>query len=106
MNTPIKFDEIWIGLANVKIDRARSGIADADYAYVTVLGLAKDTSDFEEKVAQVLSLQYFKLLELEEMEKFTERIQKCKVERSILDLAKDLINGDTEVKLSTFHTYD
>jgi len=41
MNTRVRHDEIWIATANIKIDQIRSSIKDANYGYVTVLGLAK-----------------------------------------------------------------
>ena len=106
MNTKIKYDQIWIALANIKIDPIRGNIKDAHFAYVTVLALAKDKIDFREKVAKSLSLQHFKLLRFEEAERFSKRIEKFEVEDSILKLAEDLINGGAEVKFSTFHTYN
>jgi altronate dehydratase len=106
MNTRVRHDEIWIATANIKIDQIRSSIKDANYGYVTVLGLAKGKIDFREKVAKALSLQHFMLLRLQEAEKFSNRIQKFEVENSILKLAEELISGDIEVKFSTFHTYD
>jgi hypothetical protein len=101
-----KHDEIWIALANIQIDQVRSSITDANYAYVTVLGLAKGESNFMQKVSEMLSLQHFKLLRLEEVERLSERIAKFELESSILALAEDIINGHAEVQFSTFHTYD
>ncbi len=106
MNTQIKYEEIWIALANIEVDRIRSNIKNADYAYVTVLGLAKGKIDFRQRVAKALSLQYFRLLRLEEVERLINRIEKFEVESSILKLAEELLNDGTDVKFVTFHTYD
>jgi len=106
MNTQAEYKEIWIGLANIKIDRALSSIEDADYAYVTAVGLAKGKGNFKQRVAEKLSSLNFKLLKLEQAERLSERIKKFKIEDSILQLAQDIINSDEEVKFSTFHTYD
>jgi hypothetical protein len=105
MNTQTEQKDIWIALANLSIDRINSSISDANYAYVTVVGRAKDKIDFEKKVANELSRQGFKLLGLEEVDKFESRIKEFKVEDAVTALAKDL-NSNEEVKFSIFHTYD
>lgn len=105
MNTRTEQKEIWIALANLSIDKINSGIRDADYAYVTVVGKAKGKMDLRRKVAKELSRMGFKLLRLEEVDKFERRLKEFKVEDDIIALAKDL-NSNEEVKFSTFHTYN
>jgi hypothetical protein len=104
MNTRTDDKEIWIGLANVRVDRSHNKITDADYAYVTVVGLARGESDFKQQIAQELSRLGFRLLKLEEAEKFKERVRNFEVENSIFKLTEEL-TSDERVKFSTFHTY-
>lgn len=106
MNIRVNHSEIWIALANIQIDKNLSSIKDASYAYVTVIGLTKSKIDFRKKVAEELLRLNFRLLKLEEVEKFKERVVRYKVEKSIYELVQELLNSDAEIKFSTFHTYD
>jgi len=105
MNIRNRHNEIWIALANISIDRDKSSIPDAEYAYVTVVGRAKGRLDFRKKVAKELSQLGFTLLRLEEADKFDNRVKEFGVTDAIVALTKEL-KGSDEVKFSTFHTYN
>jgi hypothetical protein len=104
MNIRTDHNEIWIALAKVKSVSSDNEIGISGYAYVTVVGLAKSKLGFRRGVAGELSRLNFKLLRLEDAEKFDDRVKKFKVDRIIHEIAGGL-SGDERVKFSTFHTY-
>lgn len=98
--------DIWIGLANVQVDKIRSSIKDANYAYVTVIGRAKGRGDFRNKIARELCALNLNFLGLEELEKFEARLAHHEVNESVRRLVDELQDGGEDIKFSTFHTYD
>jgi hypothetical protein len=105
MNTQREEKAIWIALANVSIDRINSSIDSANYAYVTVVGIARQRMDFEEKIKIELDKLGFTLLDLEDVDRYDDRIRGFEVEEAITSLAKELSTNE-DIKFSTFHTYD
>lgn len=98
--------EIWIGLAKVYVEKERSEFGLARNAYVNVLGLAVNKTDFRKKVKRELSFLGFKLLRLEEPEPFSSRIRNFKVDKSLHVLADEIVKNDLKIKFSTFHAYE
>ncbi len=98
--------EIWIGLAKVQTEKKQIEFKNAKNAYVNVLGLAKNKIDFKKRIKKELSILDFKLIRLEEPEIFSNRIVHHKIDKSLYRLAKELIDGDSKIRFSIFHTYD
>jgi hypothetical protein len=107
MNTHSKYClEVWIGLAKVQADSKQSVLKNANNAYVNVLGLARNRIEFKKIVGQALSDMNLRLNRLENSETFSKRITAYKVDKLLYRLAKELLEGNTRTKVSTFHTYE
>jgi hypothetical protein len=93
----------WIGLAKVEVLNKSNILNGANFAYTNVVGLSQTKAAFRNEVkSQLLSME-LKLLRLEEVELFDERIKKFQVSKDILKIAKQV--SSNRVGFSTFHTY-
>lgn len=97
--------EVWIGLAKVK-SNSSSNIIESKAAYVNVLGLSTNRSDFRKKIVLALKKIGLELKSLEDAEPFNERLLHFHVDESIKEIAKKMVANDELIEFGTFHTYD
>ena len=95
---------IWSGLAHVKPIDSQSVIDINKQAYVIVLSFAKSKADFHENIMIATSKINLLLIELEDEELYSERIQAYKVELKIMALVKEM-KLDYKTKFGIFYTY-
>lgn len=95
---------VWIGLAKVKPYGSNKSVKLIG-GYVNVLGLATSRINFRKNVSRELRENGFKLLRLTDIERFNERIQKFKVDKSLQTIANSLISESQRIKFGNFHMY-
>src|SRR5207249_2158345 len=94
----------WIGLAHVKPKPGNDTLSGALEAYVAAIALAKDSTQFSEKVTTLLNEYGFDVLRIEDIELLKRRIQKFQVAADLTKLAEDL-TPENPVALGTLHSY-
>lgn len=106
MNTSNKYRlEVWIGLAKVNA-KNKMTFKNASSAYVNVIGLGNSKSDFRNRIKEELLQMNLSLTRLEDVEVFNNRIQSYKVDKTLYDLADELLKDGKRIKFSTFHAYE
>jgi hypothetical protein len=113
MNTQNKPEKrTWIGLAHVKPWPGNNMLEGAIGAFVNVLALAVDTSDFISVATDRLNDYEFYVVGIEDVQVFEERLEECEkrpdgcyVDSEIVELAACL-SVDEPVSLSTFDAYE
>lgn len=100
MNVPT----VWIGLLNVK-PRKGNDLTDGSHSFVTVVALGKDANDYTEIAIRLLNAMDFDVLEVEDVEPWSVRIQKGSPDQEIRDLVAGLTN-ENWAAYSTFYSYD
>ncbi len=94
----------WIGLAKVVVLN-NSNILNGDKAaFTNALGLAKTKTEFRNKVKNKFYSMDLKLLRLEEVESFADRLKNHNVSKDIIKVSKRL-SEINEVEFSIFHTF-
>ena len=98
-------NQIFIGLAHVVTNKAAAGVLKgAKGAYVNILCLVLNEAEFIVEVSRVLMSMGLNLVDVEDIEKISERIKKYEIEDSLLSLADQLSEGK-KVMFGRFHTY-
>jgi hypothetical protein len=97
--------DLWIALAHVK-PKARKSILPkkAKGSFVNVLGIAKDVDELERRIRQAVEADGLELVELEDVEKFDERIENYDVSTELWNLADSMRNSG-DLRFGTFHNY-
>jgi hypothetical protein len=96
--------ELWIGLAIIKPYPTNTILNGAKEAFVNVISPAQNISNFAYQVEEALKILGFELNEIEDAEKFYQRIKEHEVEDCILELAQEVEKTD-ELKFGNFHIY-
>jgi hypothetical protein len=98
--------EIWIGLATVKPigKHGAESLQFADVAFTNVLSLAANKPDFRKRVKAYAMNQEWYLERLEEAEPLFNRLQKYKIDKNLIEVAKNIIHGNYTL-FGIFHTY-
>jgi hypothetical protein len=100
-------DDIWIGLAHVIPHDRNSNILKGKGnrgAYVNVVGQAASIDIFKERIVIALQVFDLNLIEIEDVEKFNQRIKSYEVDASLIELVKQL-KDDYLIKFGKFHAY-
>jgi hypothetical protein len=97
--------EAWIGLARVEARAGNNTLGSATGAVAPVLALAYDQGDFVAKAVTMLNACEFDVLEIEDIEPFAKRVEKCDVASHIVTLAI-LLTEDNPVVFGTFQSYE
>ncbi len=96
---------LWIGLAEVVQETGKTPLGSVNKAAcVNVVGLATGPSDFSKRAQKALSEAEFDMIDLEDVEAFSERVSTHEVDASLRELAREA-EVDGQVKFGTFHTY-
>lgn len=94
-----------MGLAEVVQQTGKTPLGSANKAAcVNVIGLASDPIDFNKRAEKALSEAEFDMLELEDVEAFSDRMNTHEVDPDLRELAQEA-EMDGQVKFGTFHTY-
>lgn len=97
--------EVWIGLALVKQPKRNGALGDADRAYVNVLALAINGSDFRAQVREALKELRLTLIKLEDAETMKSRLSKHSVHRDLRNLAEEVeLRGSPQFDI--FQSFD
>jgi hypothetical protein len=97
--------KLWIGLAEVVQKSGKTPLGSVKKAAcVNVVGLASDPSDFSKRAAKSLSEAEFDMIDLEDLEPFSERVNSHKVDTDLRELAREA-EIDGQIKFGIFHTY-
>jgi len=101
MNTQ---DNIWIGLAQVSSKSSNCLLGSSKGAYVNVLAIASNPTDFTDKVIKAVQDIGLDFIHIEDVELFTERIENYEIDESIKNIAID-VNKSKELRFGNFHTF-
>ena len=98
--------QVFIGLAHVLANKTTVDVLKGSKgAYVNILCLALNETEFLEEAMKVLNSIGLNLIDVEDIETLSERIKRHEVEDNLLGLAKQ-ISEERKVMLGPFHTYD
>ena len=97
--------KVWIGLALVTQPTRDGALGDADRAYVNVLALAVDESDFHAQIRDALNELDLTLMKLEDAETMEGRLSKHHVHKDLLRMAEELKRTGSP-EFDTFQTFD
>ena len=99
-------DNIWICLAKVLPNNINKNIFnDKRGAYVNIVGQAINGNVFEERIKIALLDFDLSLIEMEDLERFEDRIKNADVDISIHKLVDEL-KIDFKLIFGKFHTYE
>jgi len=96
---------IWIGLAHVKPKPGNALLDGAAGAFVPVVALADNESEFASSVATFLNAYKFDVIAVEDIELLDSRRQHSTVENEVVELAESLTLDDP-IALSEFEGYE
>lgn len=97
--------KLWIGLAEVVQKNRETPLGSIDKAAcVNVVGMAFDPADFSKRTAEALSEAEFDMINLEDVEVFSERLNTHEVDEGLQELGREA-EIDGQMKFGTFHTY-
>jgi hypothetical protein len=95
---------VWIGLVGFEPVKKNTIIGQSKGAYTIILAFASSRRNYEEKVSEFLIQNSLKLIEIEDLEPFEERIAKYVVEQYLIDLAK-IVSECGEIRYGTLHIF-
>jgi len=96
---------IWIGLAQVSSRPGNGLLEGAKGAYVNVLAIANNASDFTDKVKKAVTDLGLDFVLVEDVEPFSERSENYEINESIINLAIE-VNETKELRFGSFHTFN
>lgn len=97
--------EVWIGLVTVKPKSGNKFFdKDSKGAYVNILAWANKKSEFQSEVKHALDDYQLKLIEMEDIEPMSIRLEKFSVDSRLIDLSIEVENTG-KVRFGTFHFY-
>lgn len=96
---------IWIGLAQVSSRPDNGLLGSAKGAYVNVLALATNPTDFTNKVKKAIMNLGLDFVQIEDVEPFSERSENYEMTDIIINLAMD-VSKSKEIRFGNFHTFD
>ena len=94
----------WIGLLHVK-PREGNNVTDGLYSFVNVVAFATDAGEYATIAVRLLNAMDFDVLQLEDIEPWSSRLQHSSPDQEIRDLVDDL-SDETFAAYSTFYSYD
>jgi hypothetical protein len=95
--------ELWIAFVHVKPKSTKSPLSrGARGAYANALGLAKDASEFADKIKKGVSDFELKLIELEDMQTFESCLNTRDVSIELRDAADSVLD---QIYFDTFYNY-
>ena len=97
-------NELWIGLVNVIPKQGNDDLGDSSGAYVNVISYASSSSQFCKLVKKELLELGFIVVEIEDIELFSDRIETYSVSDELFDLARE-VESSKKIGLGTFHSY-
>lgn len=97
--------ELWIGLVSVVPTKDCDVLEGAVGAYVNVLALASDASEYADLVEKALAKLHIIVDEIEVVEPFAERRSCGNPDPAVVDMAMS-ISGSEPVQFGTFHSFD
>lgn len=97
--------QVWIGTAHVQQTFRNGVLGDADEAFVNVLGLVGNKTEFRHQVKTAVEDLGLKLLRLKEAETLKERLAKHSVHREILKLARRVERAG-RIEFDVFAAFD
>lgn len=98
-------NQIFIGLAHVVTNKAAGGVLKSSKgAYVNILCLVSNETEFIVEASKVMKSMGLNLVDCEDIETFTERMEKYEIQDRLLSLAKQ-VNDEQKVIFGTFHSY-
>jgi len=99
------YESLWIGLVEVT-PRTGNDLPDgAAGAFVNVLSIAADASEFLEKVRQTLDALEFDVQDVENIEPFARRVSTRELDPKLILLANEVLQSG-ETRFGTFHCYE
>ena len=99
-----KQKEIWIGLVHVKARKGNDSLDGADGAFVPMLALALSSGDFVSMSTIQLNSYDFDVIEVEDIERYEDRLKHFEVDENIKDLAHRVSERDPVV-MDVFQAY-
>jgi hypothetical protein len=98
-------ENVWIGLAHLKPRASKSALPKgARGTYTNALALAKDLSEFEEKIRKHAREYGLDLVEIEDAGPFDQRVESHEVSLQLLELAES-IQSSRQVCFDAFYNY-
>ena len=94
----------WIGLAEVAVLNDSDILSGDRYGFTNVVGLAKTKTEFRGRMKNKFSSMDLKLLRLEDVEPFADRVKNYKVSKEIINAAK-LLSETNTIEFATFYNY-
>lgn len=95
---------VWIGLAEVRPNEVNEMFGDAVAAFVNVLALADEGTEYHRLVTRALDEHGFGVLSIENVEELSERVDRAGVSDEILKLAS-LVSLVHPVQFDEFHSF-
>ena len=96
---------VFIGMAHVLANPLTGDVLNgAKGAYVNILGFFVDEAEFIAEAMNVLDTIGLNMVDIEDVEPFSARLDKYEVDEKLLDLAKQVADMH-QVMFDSFHTY-
>lgn len=97
--------QVFIGMAHVLANPLTGDVLDgAKGAYVNILGFVVDEAEFIAEAMHVLNTIGLNMVDIEDVEPFSARLDKYEVDEKLLDLAKHVADLH-QVMFGSFYTY-
>jgi hypothetical protein len=100
-----KRKELWIGLAHVRQFDRGGILGDADQAYVNVIAIALNKSDFRTQLKKALDEIDLGLIKLEDAETMEVRLSKNSIHEDLHKLAEEAERTGV-IRFDIFQTFD
>lgn len=94
----------WIGLAHVRPWEGNTLLGNGIGAFVPVVGLANSSDELATLAATLLYHHEFEVIEVDDIELLSHRLQRHQVESDLLSIADEL-SEDNRVQLGAFQVY-
>ena len=101
----VPITHIWIGTAHVTPRPGNDLLEGAAGAFVPIVALAEDMTEFVSMITTLLDSYEFEVVEVEDIQRFEERLSTSSVEDDIRELADGLTPSEP-IGMDTFQAYD
>jgi hypothetical protein len=99
----MKYQNVWIGLAEIKPTNKYNALGDIEGGFVNMLGYARNEKEFYDSVKIYLAQLNLELIEIEYLELMDKRLENYTVDEELLVLANEsALNKD--VRAGRFFT--
>lgn len=97
---------VWIAMVHVKNKEGSDLLGkEAHGAFVNILAMVTDGVEFEKEIVRASEHYGLELVAIEDLERFSDRIKKFKVDQSLMILAEE-VKQTGSPRFSSFHVYD